>query len=104
VRERHHSRHPQDPAASTWLHDVLLDLASRPGKVLRMWNWKSAALSIILRGPNFSDCQGAARAEFAFASARKIHGHTSSGEDAKQSLVTWVSSNEDLEEASFWGD
>jgi hypothetical protein len=53
VRERHHSRHPQDSAASPWLHDVLFDLASHPGKIFRMWNWKSAVLSIILRGPIF---------------------------------------------------
>jgi hypothetical protein len=53
VSERNHFRPPQSDAATPWLHDVLLDLALHPGKVFRMWNWKSAALSIILRGPIF---------------------------------------------------
>lgn len=53
MSERNHFRPPQPSAASPLLRDVLLDLAFHPGKVLRAWNWKSAALSIILRGPIF---------------------------------------------------
>jgi hypothetical protein len=35
------------------LLDVLRDLLVRPSTLLRRWNWKSAALSMILRGPIF---------------------------------------------------
>ena len=35
------------------LVDVLRRLARRPQTILRLWNWKSALLSIILRGPIF---------------------------------------------------
>jgi hypothetical protein len=31
----------------------LLDLAKRPQRILFLWNWKSAVLSVILRGPIF---------------------------------------------------
>jgi hypothetical protein len=53
VSERNHPRDPQASASAPWLRDVLLDLTMHPGKFLRLWNWKSAALSIILRGPIF---------------------------------------------------
>ena len=32
---------------------LLVDLLRHPGQVLRLWNWKSALLSIMLRGPIF---------------------------------------------------
>ena len=43
----------QSSGAQPWLPEILFDLLLHPAKVLRMWNWKSAALSIILRGPIF---------------------------------------------------
>lgn len=32
---------------------ILLELLRRPQKLVRLWNWKSAALSLLLRGPIF---------------------------------------------------
>jgi len=34
-------------------HDVLLDLLLHPQKILLLWNWKAALLSLLLRGPIF---------------------------------------------------
>jgi len=35
------------------LSDVLREIGRNPQSLLRLWNWKSASLSIILRGPIF---------------------------------------------------
>ncbi len=53
MSKRNHFGPPQASAAQPWLYEILLDLLLHPAKILRMWNWKSAALSIILRGPIF---------------------------------------------------
>jgi hypothetical protein len=48
--------HPQTSAggsAPRALPEVLLEIMRRPQKVLQLWNWKSASLSVILRGPIF---------------------------------------------------
>lgn len=68
VNEWNHTRPPQTQAASPWLPDVLLDLASHPGNVFRMWNWKSAVLSMILRGPIFLIASAQRGWEIAFGS------------------------------------
>jgi len=41
------------PAPSRPLFELLSEMARNPQRVLRLWNWKSASLSIILRGPIF---------------------------------------------------
>jgi hypothetical protein len=49
--------HSQTPvggsALSRPLHEILFEIRRSPQKVLRLWNWKSASLSVILRGPIF---------------------------------------------------
>jgi len=48
--------HPQTSAggsAPRALPEVLLEIMRSPQKVLQLWNWKSASLSVILRGPIF---------------------------------------------------
>ena len=40
------------PPAPTFL-DALLDLLRHPQKILLLWNWKAALLSLLLRGPIF---------------------------------------------------
>ena len=35
------------------VHDVVCDLLLHPVRYIRLWNWKSAVLSVILRGPIF---------------------------------------------------
>lgn len=41
------------PATAPQFSDVLLRMLRRPQQVLLLWNWKSALLSLILRGPIF---------------------------------------------------
>jgi hypothetical protein len=38
---------------NSWFLDVLSDLFWHPQRILFVWNWKSAFLSIVLRGPIF---------------------------------------------------
>lgn len=48
------SRPVDGPAqASSRFSEVLFNLVHHPTKVMRLWNWKSALLSLILRGPIF---------------------------------------------------
>ena len=42
-----------EPTRGPWIHDVLRDLALHPVRFIRVWNWKSALLSVVLRGPIF---------------------------------------------------
>jgi hypothetical protein len=43
----------QETASTHPLAGLLFELLCRPQKLLTLWNWKSAALSIVLRGPIF---------------------------------------------------
>lgn len=51
TRENHRGTRPS-PGPSSFFQ-ILLDLLCHPGRVLFLWNWKAAWLSIILRGPIF---------------------------------------------------
>ena len=42
-----------EPPRPPWAQDVLRDLALHPLRFIRLWNWKSALLSVVLRGPIF---------------------------------------------------
>jgi hypothetical protein len=68
-----HGSGPSRPLA-----ELLSEIAQHPQTVLRLWNWKSAALSVILRGPIFlvaairqgwAGVMGALLAEIAFCAA-----------------------------------
>ena len=42
-----------EPTRTVWVHDVVRDFLFHPARYIRLWNWKSAVLSIVLRGPIF---------------------------------------------------
>jgi hypothetical protein len=45
-------RPPQESSNQTFFY-ALASLILHPARILRLWNWKSAWLSILLRGPIF---------------------------------------------------
>lgn len=47
------SRHPDAAATGPRLENLLFGIARRPQQLLQLWNWKSALLSLVLRGPIF---------------------------------------------------
>jgi len=40
-------------AQAPWVQDVLRSLLTHPVRYIRLWNWKSAVLSVVMRGPIF---------------------------------------------------
>jgi len=51
--DNHSQASVRGPGPSRPLFELLSEIARNPQKVLRLWNWKSASLSVILRGPIF---------------------------------------------------
>ena len=53
VLDNHSQTSVRSSTPSRPLLELLFEIVSSPQKVLRLWNWKSASLSVILRGPIF---------------------------------------------------
>ena len=53
ILDNHSQTSVVGPGRSRPVFELLSEIARRPQRVLRLWNWKSASLSVIFRGPIF---------------------------------------------------